>query len=64
LSVSASVIFKFRGAMQDFNDREKSNEIRRPGATPLDNLPVRLEKGDLFVEWEQFKVGIPEKVRA
>ena len=34
-----------------------------PAPRPLDTLPVRLERGDLFVEWEQFKVGIPEKVR-
>ena len=34
-----------------------------PAPRSLDTLPVRLEKGELFVEWEQFKVGIPEKVR-
>jgi menaquinol-cytochrome c reductase iron-sulfur subunit len=35
------------------------------GPTPrtLDTLPTRLEKEELFVEWEEFKVGIPEKIR-
>jgi menaquinol-cytochrome c reductase iron-sulfur subunit len=34
-----------------------------PAPRPLDTLPMRLEKGELFVEWETFKVGIPEKIR-
>jgi menaquinol-cytochrome c reductase iron-sulfur subunit len=34
-----------------------------PAPRPLDTLPTRLEKGELFVEWEEFKVGISEKVR-
>ena len=29
---------------------------------PLDTLPTKIEKGELFVEWETFKVGIPEKI--
>ncbi|HUL37765.1 MAG TPA: ubiquinol-cytochrome c reductase iron-sulfur subunit [Thermodesulfobacteriota bacterium] len=33
-----------------------------PAPRPLDTLPTRLEKGELFVEWEIFKVGIPEKI--
>ena len=34
-----------------------------PAPRTLDTLPTRLEKGELFVEWEEFKVGIPEKIR-
>jgi menaquinol-cytochrome c reductase iron-sulfur subunit len=33
-----------------------------PAPRPLDALPTKLEKGELFVEWETFKVGIPEKI--
>jgi len=33
-----------------------------PAPRPLDTLPTRLEKGELFIEWETFKVGIPEKI--
>jgi menaquinol-cytochrome c reductase iron-sulfur subunit len=34
-----------------------------PAPRPLDTLRWRLEKGELFVEWERFQVGIPEKIR-
>ena len=34
-----------------------------PAPRPLDTLPTRLEKGELFIEWEQFKVGITGKIR-
>ncbi len=34
-----------------------------PAPRPLDTLPAKLEKNELSVEWEEFKVGIPEKVR-
>ncbi len=34
-----------------------------PAPRPLDTLPWRLEKDQLFVEWEIFKVGIPQKIR-
>jgi quinol---cytochrome c reductase iron-sulfur subunit, bacillus type len=34
-----------------------------PAPRTLDTLPTRLEKEELFVEWEEFKVGIPEKIR-
>jgi menaquinol-cytochrome c reductase iron-sulfur subunit len=34
-----------------------------PAPRPLDTLPCKLEKGDLYVEWERFEVGIPEKIR-
>ena len=33
-----------------------------PSPRPLDTLPSRIENGILFVRWEQFKAGIPEKV--
>jgi menaquinol-cytochrome c reductase iron-sulfur subunit len=32
-----------------------------PAPRPLDTLPVKVDNGVLFVVWEQFKVGIPEK---
>ncbi|MCL5024068.1 MAG: ubiquinol-cytochrome c reductase iron-sulfur subunit [Nitrospirae bacterium] len=38
--------------------------IGGPAPRPLDTLPHKLEKGKLFVEWERFKVGVSEKVRA
>jgi menaquinol-cytochrome c reductase iron-sulfur subunit len=34
-----------------------------PAPRPLDTLPHKLEGDQLLVEWEMFKVGIPEKVR-
>jgi menaquinol-cytochrome c reductase iron-sulfur subunit len=34
-----------------------------PAPRPLDTLPTKLEKGELFVQWETFKVGIPQKIR-
>jgi menaquinol-cytochrome c reductase iron-sulfur subunit len=33
-----------------------------PSPRPLDTLSSRIENGTLFVRWEQFKAGIPEKV--
>lgn len=33
-----------------------------PAPRPLDTLPSRIEGGELYVQWEMFKVGIPEKV--
>ena len=40
------------------------NVLGGPAPRPLDTLPYKLEGGQLLVEWEVFKVGIPEKVRA
>jgi quinol---cytochrome c reductase iron-sulfur subunit, bacillus type len=37
--------------------------IGGPAPRPLDTLPHKVEGGILYVELEQFKVGIPEKVR-
>jgi Rieske Fe-S protein len=37
--------------------------IGGPAPRSLDTLPHKVEKGELFVQWEEFKVGIPEKVR-
>jgi len=34
-----------------------------PAPRPLDTLPWKLEGNVLSVEWETFKVGIPQKVR-
>jgi menaquinol-cytochrome c reductase iron-sulfur subunit len=34
-----------------------------PAPRPLDILPWKLEKGGLYVAWERFQVGIPEKIR-
>lgn len=32
-----------------------------PAPRPLDTLPTKIENGDLYVEWEMFKEGIPQK---
>jgi menaquinol-cytochrome c reductase iron-sulfur subunit len=34
-----------------------------PAPRSLDTLPWKVEKGDLYVEWERFEVGIPQKIR-
>jgi menaquinol-cytochrome c reductase iron-sulfur subunit len=34
-----------------------------PAPRSLDTLPWKLEKDVLSVEWEQFKVGVPQKIR-
>jgi menaquinol-cytochrome c reductase iron-sulfur subunit len=34
-----------------------------PAPRPLDTLPSEIKEGRLFVEWEQFKPGTPQKVR-
>ncbi len=33
-----------------------------PAPRPLDTLSTKIQSGELYVEWEMFKVGIPEKV--
>ena len=33
-----------------------------PAPRPLDTLPYRVENGVLYVKWERFQAGIPEKV--
>ncbi|MGA7105706.1 MAG: ubiquinol-cytochrome c reductase iron-sulfur subunit [Candidatus Deferrimicrobiaceae bacterium] len=33
-----------------------------PAPRPLDTLPVKIENGELFVEWERFEPGIPKKI--
>jgi menaquinol-cytochrome c reductase iron-sulfur subunit len=35
-----------------------------PAPRPLDTLPTKVENGELWVEWERFKLGITEKVQA
>ncbi len=39
------------------------NVLGGPAPRPLDTLPYKVQGGQLLVEWEVFKVGIPEKVR-
>lgn len=34
-----------------------------PAPRPLDTLPHKIEDDTLYVEWERFEPGIPEKVR-
>lgn len=38
------------------------NVLGGPAPRPLDTLPHKIEKGRLYVKWERFVVGIPEKV--
>ena len=33
-----------------------------PAPRPLDTLPTRVRNGELSVEWERFKLGIPGKI--
>ena len=33
-----------------------------PAPRPLDTLPTKIEKGELYVEWKQFRSGTPEKI--
>lgn len=33
-----------------------------PAPRPLDTLPVKVDNGAVLVQWERFRVGIPEKV--
>jgi menaquinol-cytochrome c reductase iron-sulfur subunit len=35
-----------------------------PSPRPLDTLPTQIENGELYVEWEHFKIGIPTKEAA
>jgi len=37
--------------------------IAGPAPRPLDSLQYKIESGVLYVQWEQFKVGTPQKVR-
>ncbi len=36
--------------------------IGGPAPRPLDTLPAKIENGKLYVEWEEFQVGIPQKL--
>jgi menaquinol-cytochrome c reductase iron-sulfur subunit len=33
-----------------------------PAPRPLDTLPVKIENGELFVEWERYELGISRKI--
>ena len=35
--------------------------VAGPAPRPLDTLPVEIREGRLFVAWEQFKPGVPQK---
>ncbi len=35
-----------------------------PAPRSLDTLPTKIENGELLVEWERFKLSVPEKVPA
>jgi menaquinol-cytochrome c reductase iron-sulfur subunit len=37
--------------------------VSGPAPRPLDTLPVEIKQGKLFVEWGQFKPGIPQKIQ-
>lgn len=38
--------------------------VSGPAPRPLDRLPVEVRQGRVFVKWQQFKVGLPDKVPA
>lgn len=33
-----------------------------PAPRPLDTLPYKIEQGALLVQWERFKVGVPDRI--
>jgi menaquinol-cytochrome c reductase iron-sulfur subunit len=33
-----------------------------PAPRPLDTLPIKIESGEIYVEWELFEVGVPQKI--
>ena len=35
-----------------------------PAPRPLDPLPYKVENGTLYVQWEEFRVGLPKKILA
>jgi Rieske Fe-S protein len=45
-----------------FNEAGKC--IGGPAPRGLDTLPYKIENGELYVQWELFKAGIPEKIEA
>lgn len=42
---------------------ESGKVLGGPAPRPLDTLPHKIVKGDLYVEWERFEVGVPVKIR-
>lgn len=34
-----------------------------PAPRGLDTLPHKIENGNLYIQWERFRVGIPQKIR-
>ena len=43
---------------------ETGKVLGGPSPRPLDTLPYKIEGGELFVNWKQYKAAIPEKVEA
>jgi menaquinol-cytochrome c reductase iron-sulfur subunit len=38
------------------------NVLAGPAPRPLDTLPQEIKQGELFVEWERFKLGVAAKI--
>lgn len=36
--------------------------VAGPAPRPLDTLPHKIENGKLYIKWERFKPGIPQKI--
>ena len=41
---------------------EDGRVLGGPAPRPLDTLPIQVKEGELYIEWETFKIGIPEKI--
>src|SRR5512143_583333 len=35
--------------------------VSGPAPRPLDTLPAEIREGQLYIQWEQFEVGVPQK---
>lgn len=44
--------------------QEDGKVVGGPSPRPLDTLPYKVEGGELYVQWQLYKAGIPEKVEA
>ncbi|MDE2027999.1 MAG: ubiquinol-cytochrome c reductase iron-sulfur subunit, partial [Candidatus Omnitrophica bacterium] len=40
---------------------EEGKVLGGPAPRPLDTLPYKIQGGELYVQWELFKAGVPEK---
>ncbi len=43
---------------------EEGKVLGGPSPRPLDTLPYKIEAGDLYVQWKQFKAGSHDKIEA